>query len=69
MPLIDLSDCLDRYLYYSVKQCYSEVKFRHKLKKIGETTRPFKYDLNQIPYDYMVDDKYSQVFRSGRQNA
>ena len=27
-------------------------KFRRKLKKVGETTRPFRYDLNQIPYDY-----------------
>ena len=27
-------------------------KFRHKLKKVGKTTRPFRYDLNQIPYDY-----------------
>ena len=27
-------------------------KFRVKLKKVGKTTRPFKYDLNQIPYDY-----------------
>ena len=25
-----------------------------KLKKVGETTRPFSYDLNQIPYDYTV---------------
>ena len=30
-------------------------KFRLKLKKVGKTTRPFRYDLNQIPYDYMVD--------------
>ena len=30
-------------------------KFRLKLKKIGETTRPFRYDLNQIPYDYTVE--------------
>ena len=30
-------------------------KFRLKLKKVGETTRPFKYDLNQIPYDYTVE--------------
>ena len=30
-------------------------KFRFKLKKIGKTTRPFKYDLNQIPYDYTVE--------------
>ena len=30
-------------------------KFRLKLKKVGITTRPFRYDLNQIPYDYTVD--------------
>ena len=30
-------------------------KFRLKLKKVGITTRPFKYDLNQIPYDYTVE--------------
>ena len=30
-------------------------KFRLKLKKVGETARPFRYDLNQIPYDYTVD--------------
>ena len=29
-------------------------KFRLKLKKVGETTSPFRYDLNQIPYGYMV---------------
>ena len=29
--------------------------FRLKLKKVGKTTRPFKYDLNQIPYDYIVE--------------
>ena len=29
-------------------------KFRLKLNKVGKTTRPFKYDLNQIPYDYTV---------------
>ena len=27
-------------------------KFRLKLKKVGKTTRPFRYDINQIPYDY-----------------
>ena len=31
-------------------------KFRLKLKKVGKTTRPFRYDLNQIPYDYTVDE-------------
>ena len=30
-------------------------KFRLKLKKVGETTRPFRYGLNQIPYDYTVE--------------
>ena len=30
-------------------------KIRRKLKKVGRTTRPFKYDLNQIPYDYTVE--------------
>ena len=29
-------------------------KFRLKLKKVGKTTRPFRYDLNQIPYDYTL---------------
>ena len=37
-------------------------KFRHKLRKVGKTTRSFRYDLNQIPYDYTVevtiDSKY-----------
>ena len=31
------------------------VKFRLKLKKVGKTTRPFRYDLYQIPYDYTVE--------------
>ena len=30
-------------------------KFRLKLMKVGKTTRPFRYDLNQIPYDYIVE--------------
>ena len=30
-------------------------KFRLKLKKVGKTTRPFRYDLTQIPYDYIVE--------------
>ena len=30
-------------------------KFRLKLKKVGKTTRPFRYDLSQIPYDYTVE--------------
>ena len=31
------------------------VKFKLKLKKVGKTTRPFSYHLNQIPYDYTVE--------------
>jgi len=34
---------------------YSKAKFRLKLKKVGKTTRPFRYDLNQIPYDYTLE--------------
>ena len=30
-------------------------KFRLRLKKVGKNTRPFRYDLNQIPYDYTVE--------------
>ena len=32
-----------------------KVKFRLKLKKVGKTSRPFRYDLNQIPYNYTVE--------------
>ena len=34
-------------------------KFRLKLKKIGKTTRPFSFDLNQIPYDYTMEVRNS----------
>ena len=30
-------------------------KFKLKLKKVGKTTRPFRYDLNKTPYNYAVD--------------
>ena len=30
-------------------------KFRLKLKKVGKTTRSFKYDINQIPYEYTIE--------------
>ena len=48
-------------LYSQQKQdCGSDhehliAKFRLKLKKVGKTTRPFRHDLNQIPYDYTVE--------------
>ena len=35
--------------------CLLNAKFRVKLKKVGKTTRPFRYDLNQIPYDYTIE--------------
>ena len=45
---------------YSQQNCGSDhelliAKFRLKLKEVGKTTRPFRYDLNQIPYDYTVE--------------
>ena len=37
-------------------------KFRLKLKKVGKTTRPFSYDLNQIPHDYIeVTDRFKEL--------
>ena len=30
-------------------------KFRLRLKKVGKTARPFRYDINQIPYDYKLE--------------
>ena len=62
MPVIFFSVC---YNIQSAKprpgaDCGSDhelliAKFRLKLKKVGKTTRPFRYDLNQIPYDYTVE--------------
>ena len=49
-----------------------DAKFRLKLKKVGKTTGPFKYDLSQIPYDYGSDrrsDKQIQGMRYNRQSA
>ena len=42
-------------------------KVRLKLKKVGKTTRPFRYDLNQIPY--RESEKYIQHIRYERQSA
>ena len=39
----------------TVAQIMNSAKFRLQLKKIGKTTRPFSYDLNQIPYEYTVE--------------
>ena len=44
------ADCGSDHLLLSAK-------FRLKLNNIGETTRQFGYDLNQIPYDYTVEVK------------
>ena len=56
-----------RYWAYSSKStvrpkmesCFQDefliTKVRLKLKKVGKTTRPFRYDLNQIPYNYTVE--------------
>ena len=45
-------------------------KFKLKLKKAEKTTRPFRYDLNQIPYNYIVEVTVRfKGFRSDRQSA
>ena len=43
------------------KHCYA----KNKLKKVGKTTRPFRYNLNQIPYDYTVEvrNKFKMIDR------
>ena len=41
-------------------------KFRPKLKKVGKTTRPFRYGLNQIPYNYTVEATSKFKIRSDR---
>ena len=38
-----------------IMNTYLIAKFRLKLEKVGKTTRPFMYDLNQIPYDYTLE--------------
>ena len=40
---------------YGLDHEFLTAKFRLKWKKVGKTTRPFRYDLNQIPYDYTVE--------------
>ena len=59
---IDYILCKDGEALYSLqKQTRSSdhelliAKFRLTLKKVGKTTKPFRYDLNQTPYDYTVE--------------
>ena len=44
-------------------------KFRLKLKNVGKTTRPLRYDVNQIPYDYTVEVTNIQGIRFDTQSA
>ena len=63
--LIMFSAAKDRDALYSQQKQHRELpvaqimnlltKFRLKLKKVGKTTRSFRYDLNQIPYDYTME--------------
>ena len=62
--LIILFAAKDREALYSqqkqdqeltVAQVMNSLLPNSDLKKVGKTTRPFKYDLNQIPYDYTVE--------------
>ena len=52
-----LLDCPDLLLRADCGSDHEHLiaKLRLKLKKVGKTTRPFRYDLNQIPYDYTVE--------------
>ena len=43
-------------------------KFKLKLKKVGKTTRPSRHDLNQISYDYTMEQQF-QGIRFDRQSA
>ena len=52
MPLLYFSSFSILILYSTDKPI---ARFRLKLKKVRKTTRPFGYDLNQIPYDYTVE--------------
>ena len=49
--------CLSIYLYTDKlwKTPFVTTNSSLKLKKVGKTIRPFRYDLNQIPYDYTVE--------------
>ena len=40
------------------------------MNKVGKTTRPLRYDLNQIPYDYTTEvmNRFNRFIRSGRQS-
>ena len=50
-----MSLCLHCHPLVSTDHELLIAKFRLKLKKVGKTTRPFRYDLNQIPYNYRVE--------------
>ena len=44
-------------------------RFRLKLKKVGKTPRPFRYDVNKIPYDYTVDAENGLVDTVGEKRV
>ena len=54
---LGISSFLEEISSLSVAQIMNSLlqKFRLKLKKVGKTTRPFRYDLNQVLYDYTVE--------------
>ena len=59
-PLLNSYSCIQSTKTRRGADCGSDHellidKFRLKLKKVGKTTRPFRYDLNQIPYDDTVE--------------
>ena len=53
--LYSLQPKMEKLYTVSKNKTVAQIKFRLKLKKVGKTTRPFRYHLNQIPYDYTVE--------------
>ena len=55
LRLLSCSQIFFFFFYYWATREALTAKYRLKLKKVGKTTWPFRYDLNQIPYDYTVE--------------
>ena len=54
MGIIKDRNCINVTEEEEIKKRWQEHTEELKLKKVGKTTRPFRYDLNQIPYYYTV---------------
>ena len=57
------------YVYCGLDHELLIAKSKIKLIKVGKNTRPFRYDLYQIPYDYTVEETNIQGVRSDRESV